>query len=88
MSSPCPRPSSSPCPRPRSSGSPGSTLRRVRRPLIAQLRRCLGAAALIGLLGACADGGYPSGQASQFGGAAPDLNCQFGSPCANARGSR
>lgn len=49
------------------------------------------AVAALCLLGACADGGggySSSGPATQYGSGAPDLNCQFGSPCANARGSR
>lgn len=84
MSNPCPRPVQ----RPASARSLDSASRHARRALAMHVCRCLSAAVLLGALGACADAGYSSGQASQFGGSAPDLNCQFGQPCANARGIR
>jgi hypothetical protein len=48
------------------------------------------AIALLAALGGCAGGdapGYGYGRQSQYGGAAPDLNCQFGSPCGNYHAS-
>jgi hypothetical protein len=46
----------------------------------------LAALLMVSTLGACADGGSSPGM--QYGGGAPDVNCQFGSPCGNAHGVR
>jgi hypothetical protein len=53
-------------------------------------RRVAGAAILLGsvsLLSACGGGSYGYASGPQYGGPA-DVNCQFGTPCGNARGTR
>jgi hypothetical protein len=60
-----------------------STAHRCRRTLVKKGFEAFVVAAVVAGLGACAADG---GSMARSGGSVPDLNCQFGSPCGNARG--
>lgn len=60
-----------------------STAHRCRRTIVKRGFEVFAVAAVVTGLGACAGDG---GSMTRAGGSVPDLNCQFGSPCSNARG--
>jgi hypothetical protein len=60
-----------------------STAHRCRRTIVKKGCEALVLATVVAGLGACAADG---GSMARSGASVPDLNCQFGSPCGNARG--